>query len=263
MKRGPWRIVIGAATLVTYLVLLLPTLVVIAVSFNAKQTIAFPPSGLSLHWYGEAFRVFGDAFQLSVILGTVTAAVSIPLAMPAAMAIVRYEFPGRNTIQAVLLSPLFVPSLLIGVSLLSAFLTINLAGTFVALLMAHVLLTFPYVVRTVVASLQGLPHSIEESAATLGASPAQVLRHVTIPMVSSGIFAGALFAFLVSFGEINASVFVAGPDTTTLPIQLFSYLAFNSGPVVAAISVLQICLILVLVAVIERTVGLGKALQFG
>jgi putative spermidine/putrescine transport system permease protein len=263
MNRGPSRAVVAAGTLITYVVLLLPTLVIIGASFNVKQTTAFPPQGFSLHWYGEAIRQFGHAFTLSVILGATTAAVAIPLAVPAALAIVRYEFRGRNAIQALLLSPLFVPSLLIGVSLLSAFLTIELQGTFVALLLAHVLLTFPYVVRTVLASLQGIPRIIEESAATLGANPRQVMQHVTVPMMSSGIFAGALFAFLVSFGEINASVFVAGPSTTTLPIQLFSYLAFNSGPVVAAISVLQICLILVVVAVIERTVGLGKALQFG
>ena len=197
------------------------------------------------------------------MLGAATAALTIPLGVPAALAIVRTEFPGKQIVQTLLLAPLLVPSLLIGVALLGAYVTIGLEGSFLALLLAHVLLTLPYAVRTMIASLSGIDVAVEESAAMLGARPWQTLMRVTIPLMSSGIFAGALFAFVVSFGEINTSVFVAGPTTTTLPIEIFSYLQWNSGPIIAAVSVLQIGLTLGLTLVIERTVGLDKALRFG
>lgn len=263
MNRGLSRAMIVVGALLTFGLLLAPTVVTIGASFNPTELTVFPPQGLSLKWYAGAISQFGPAFILSTELGALTALVTIPLAIPAGLAIVRHSFYGKNAIQALLLSPILVPSLLIGMSLFSAFLTFNLQATFVGLLLTHVLLTLPYVVRTVLVSMYGIPEELEECATVLGANPRAVMQHVTVPLLSSGIFGGALFAFLVSFGEINATVFVAGPTTMTVPIQMFSYLEWNSSPVVAAISTLQICLTLVGVAILEKTVGVGKALQFG
>lgn len=263
MSRALLRPTLVLPVVVAYAFLVLPTVVVVGASFNGGELTVFPPSDLSLRWYGQAIRDFGPSFTLSLFLGLLTAALTVPLGIPAAIALVRLRFPGRDLIQTILLAPLLVPSLLIGVALLGAFVVIGQQRSFISLLLAHVLLTLPYVVRTIIASTAGIDPAVEESAAVLGASPRETFRRVTLPLMSSGIFAGALFAFVVSFGEINASVFLAGPSTTTLPIQIFSYLQWNSSPVIAAISVLQIAVTLALTLLIEKTVGLGKALQFG
>lgn len=263
MIRGIWRTALVGVVGLVYIALLLPTIVIVGAAFNAKQVTTFPPTSLSTQWFVEALHQFGPAFKFSLILATVTVVITMPIAVLAALAIVRYSFPGRNALQTLLLSPLLVPSLLVGVALLGAFVRLGFQGTFGAMLATHAILTLPYAVRTNTASLQGIDPAVEESATTLGARPIQTLFRVTVPLMSSGIVAGALFAFLVSLGEVNASVFVAGPSTMTLPIAIFSYLQWDSGPVIAATSVLQIGLIALITVIMERFVGLNKAFSFG
>jgi len=263
--RRRWSVLFILAVVFAYSYMLAPAFVIVTTSFNPSISLKFPPEGFSLTWYREfaASTQFIGAFGRSLVLALMAALTAALLGVPAAMGIARYQFRGRNLLQTFLLAPLFVPSIIIGVALLNFFVVINLRGTFLALLLAHALLTFPYVVRTVTASLAGLDPALEEGAAVLGATPWQTFTRVTLPLISSGIFAGVLFAFVISFGELNASIFLSGPTTVTLPIQIFSYLQWDTSPIIAAISAVQIGLNFTIAIIIDRVFGLNRAIQFG
>jgi putative spermidine/putrescine transport system permease protein len=247
-----------------YTFLLAPIIVIVFASFNPTQSLAFPPSGFSLRWYQEFLNmpVFVKAFQNSILVAIATAIIATVLAVPAAYAIVRYRFRGRDLTQSFLLAPTFVPSIIVGVALLNFFSNLALRGTLLAMLAGHVLLSVPYVLRTVTASLTGIDLTVEEAAMMLGTNPIVTFFKVTLPLMTSGIFAGVLFVFVTSFGELNASLFISGPNTVTLPIQIFSHLQWNSSPVIAAVSTTQIAMILGASLMIEKIFGLGKAMEF-
>ncbi len=258
------RILSVAALAASYIFLLAPVIVIILVSFSPTPSLAFPPSGFSLRWYQEFLNtpVFIKAFQNSILVALATAVIATLIGVPAAYAIVRVRFRGRDVAQSFLLAPTFVPSIIIGVALLNFFSNMSLRGTLVAMLAGHVLLSAPYVLRTVTASLTGIDLTTEEAAMMLGANPIVTFFKVTLPLMTSGIIAGVLFVFVTSFGELNASLFISGPETVTLPIQIFSFLQWNSSPVVAAVSTTQIAMIMGASLVIEKVFGLGKAMEF-
>ncbi len=147
--------------------------------------------------------------------------------------------------------------------MLHFFVSLKLRGTFLSILICHVILTTPYIMRTVIASLSGVDVAIEEAAEILGASRFQIFTKITLPLMASGVIAGLLFVFVTSFGELDASIFVTGPKTVTLPIQLFSYLQWSSSPVIASISAIQIIFVFVAALIIDRVLGLGKTMQLG
>jgi putative spermidine/putrescine transport system permease protein len=148
---------------------------------------------------------------------------------------------------------------LIGMSLLLALSVVRLTGTFGGMLLAHVLITLPYVVRTVSVSLHGVDPAVEEAARCLGATPLQGFLRVTLPLVRSGLIAGAIFAFIISFSDVYMALFISGPQTVTLPLRMFHFMEWEQSPIVAAVSVVQVVLILTLVIVAEKTVGFLKA----
>lgn len=242
--------------------ILAPLLVTVAISVSNTQFVTFPPRGFTLDWYWKVLQDadFQASLQFSGMLAVAATLGALLLGVPAAFAITRYEFPGREAAAAALLSPLVFPVLITGVALLQLFSMMNSTNTPLNLLIAHVLVTTPYVVRTVVASLLLTDISLEDAARTLGAGHWLVFRRITIPQIAPGLAAGALFAFMVSFDNFPISLWLADAQHNPIPILVFQMIAGVFDPSVAVISTLMILFAMVVVMILERVMGLRRAM---
>jgi len=260
MSALSWPIRLYAALMAVFL--LAPVLVVVASAFTGAEFVTFPPRGLSLKWFEKVLAdpQFVGPLWNSLRLGAAATLASAVLAVPAALAIVRRRFAGAAGLEAFLLSPLSLPTIILAIGLLFFAARIGLGGSFAALLAGHVVITVPYVLRTVVAVYAGLNRELEEAALTLGADPVRGFFLVTLPMLRPGILAGAIFAFLMSFDEVAVALLLSNTDTTTLPVSILSYLVYDYDPAVAAISTIQIAIVVVVLLVLERLFGVQHLL---
>ena len=248
------------------LLLLLPLVLTLSMSFDARDYLgSFPPTELSLRWY-EKF--FSDPYLLkglktSLQLASLTALIATALGLAAAVALDR--FPGRFAELAIslFLSPLIVPGVVIGFALLLFYARSGLQDTFLRLLGAHVLITFPYAIRTVLAALGGIRPSLAEVAQTLGASPTRAFWTVTFPLAKTGIAAGAIFAFVFSLDDVAVSIFLSDPDRYTLPVALVAMLHANFDLTIAAVAVLIMGTSIVLMLVLDWVAGLDRVIGAG
>ncbi|WP_228022738.1 ABC transporter permease [Streptomyces acidicola] len=268
--RMPWAHRLGragwAAVLVAlYLFLLAPILVVLVESFDDATYLRFPPQGFTFDAYGQVFA--NESFRLGIQVSGVTAAVTALLAMiagvPAALALTRLRFRGRSAIEAAFLSPLLVPHIVLGLALLLILAPIPLTDTYWGLILAHLGVTVPYVVRTVSAALMSADPRAEEAARTLGASGFTAFRRITLPAIRSGLLSGGVIAFLLSFDETVISLFVSGQNTVPLPVAVLQYVEYRSDPSIASLSVLLVLLSVVVVVLVERGLGLRRSLRSG
>jgi putative spermidine/putrescine transport system permease protein len=258
-RNGPWSLVYHT---IFVIFMLAPLAAVVAVSFTDKGYLSLPSDGLSLRWFRAIldYPGFIDAFWMSLYLGIASSTVAVGVSIPAALAIGRYRFPGREAVLGVFLSPLMIPSLVLGVSFLRFFAQVGLAGTFIGITFAHVILIMPYAIRLVLASVTGMPRDAEQAAATLGATRWTVFRRITLPLILPGIAGGWMLAFITSFDEVTMSIFVASPSTMTLPVRMYHHIAQTIDPLIAAISTLLIVLTAVLLVVLDRLFGLDRIL---
>ena len=246
-----------------YLFMLGPILITAAVSFNQSNRSLFPPQGFSLRWWTRALSPeWLDPLWFSLQLGATASILSVGLALPLAFALVRHRFRGRNALLALTLGPLLLPALVTGVGLLQLF---QYAGFreaigLPALIAGHVVICLPFAVRTISVSLQGLPPSLEHAAASLRAPPWRTQLHIVAPLIKNGIVAGALFAFIHSFTDVNLSLFLARPGETPINVKILGFLEFGFAPTLAAVSVVTIAIPLVLVIMVQRLTGLGDFL---
>jgi putative spermidine/putrescine transport system permease protein len=152
--------------------------------------------------------------------------------------------------------------LVTGIALLQFLSAIGLNSLigFWGLLIGHVVISLPFVVRTVAISLQGMPPSLESAAASLGARPMRVLREVTLPVISGGVFAGSAFAFVHSFTDVNLSLFLASPGERPVTVAILAFLEFGFAPTLAAVSMLSLVIPLAVIALLERFVPIGEFL---
>jgi len=259
MTAGPWAL-LRAFVIFVYVFSLGPILITAAVSFNATNRSFFPPRGFSVRWWEKAIAPeWIDPLVFSLKLGSLTAILSTILALPLAFAFYRYRFRGREALVAMTLGPLMLPTLVTGVGLLQLFQYLGWREFmgFTALLVGHVVICMPFAVRTVSISLQTLPPNVELAAASLGATRWATLRHVVFPLIKTGLVAGAVFAFIHSFTDINLSIFLARPGETPITVKILGFLEFGFAPTLAAVSVVTLLLPLLLVAIVERVSGLG------
>lgn len=243
-----------------YLLILGPTVIVVLVSFSSAETFAFPPPGLSLRWFVEFFQAdnMTSAFLFSIQVGVISAACATVLATLAARFVVKRSGLASAALESLFMAPLVFPAIILGLALLLFYRTINVGGP-AGLVLAHVLIGVPYSFRLVLASLQTFNLTLEEAAQSLGAGPVRTFLLVTLPIIWPGVLSGGLFAFIVSFGELNVALFLAGPGYNTLPIEIFGYLQFPGRQlIIAAASTLQVGMIIVLALTIERLVGLAR-----
>ncbi|HVA35983.1 MAG TPA: ABC transporter permease [Candidatus Dormibacteraeota bacterium] len=247
----PGRVALLAAAALVYLFIFLPLIFVTMISFFTNEIISFPAHGYTLRWYLNILQQiqFVQGFAMSFQVAIFAMVAGVVLGTLAAIALTRYRFPGRDFFNTLLLSPLLVPGIVAGTALYVFFVQIEksvglaLMATLPGLVLAHVTLTIPWTVRLISASLLGIDRSVEEAAMNLGASRWVTFLRITLPLIRPGIVAGALFSFIVSFGNLEMSLFLVGPGRTTLPIAILQYLSFNLDPTIAAVSVVEICIV--------------------
>lgn len=248
------------AVFILFIFLLLPVLLVIPLSFSNDDYLAFPPSGYSWRWYEALLQNHSmlNAFQVSLGLGVVVTLITLLVAIPAAYVIVRLRPPGTEIFYSIFTAPLLLPTIVLGLGILIVFASAGLLGTYHGIALGHLVITLPYALRVLATALDGLPAGVEEAAASLGASPLTVFFRVTLPLMGPGIVAATALSFLVSFDEVVITLFLAGPQVTTLPVELFRHVETRSDPLVAAASVILIVLTLAVVFIVDRSVGLSK-----
>ncbi|MBU8732149.1 MULTISPECIES: ABC transporter permease [Cytobacillus] len=248
------------ACLLVYIFLLAPILVVLLSSLTTTEYIVFPPEGLTLRWYTELIEhpEFMQSFTLSIIVAFGTAIISTAIGTLASLAVVRRQFKGKTAIVQLVGSPLLIPSVVFGVALLQFYSWIGLAASPLALILGHIILTVPFVMRLVVASLVGFDRSIEQAALNLGAGPMKVFFQITLPIIKSGVIAGAIFAFITSFDDLTVALFIVSTDVVTLPVRIYTYMQYQYDPIITSVSSIMILFTVVLMLVIERVLGVGK-----
>jgi len=235
----------------------LPLIVLFGVSLNEGSQQLFPPQGLSLRWFVNVFsrQGFVDAIVFSMELAMMATAVSVVLGTLAGLAIVRYQFLGRDLLITFFMSPMIVPQVVVGIAFLLAFTAMRIHSSFTALLVMHIVLALPFTIRVVVASLTRFRISLEEAARSLGASPIHAFFLVTLPVIRPGMVAASVFAFVASFENFTATQFLIW-DRTTLPVEIFSYVQTENDPTGAAISAMIVAAVAILVASVHRYINI-------
>lgn len=257
---GAGRVLSSFAALV-YVLILAPIVVVVMLSFSADNFILFPPSGYSLRWFRQlpGNGPLLAALWLSVQIAAVVTVLSLVVGVPAALALAKGRFAGKDALTGFFLAPLLLPTLITGLALLLFFSPLRLTATLPGLVLGHMTVTVPFVIRMMTTALANLPDDIEAAAATLGATPWRVVRRVTLPLATPGLIACACLSFLLSFDETVISLFIAGPRASTLPVEMVRYVEGRTDPLIAALSVVLIVATLAVVLVVERLVGVARA----
>ena len=231
-----------AALVLLYLVF--PILVVIPLSFSAGTYLSFPPPGFSLRWYANFFgrTDWLGAASLSLWVGAAVMLLATALGAPAALALVRSDFHGKNFLTGFIISPLIAPAIIVAIGIYFFYARLGLVGNPFALVIAHTALAVPFVVINVAATLQGFDESLEQAAMNLGATPWRTFWQVTFPIIRPGVLAGALFAFISSFDELVVALFISGSSAVTLPRKMWESIRFEIDPTIAAVSTMLIVL---------------------
>lgn len=231
-------------TILIYIFMFAPIVVVIVLSFNPEQFGSFPMKGFSLRWFVKLAQneTILIAFKNSIILGFFTAVVSTAFGILASLAFVRYNFPGKNTLNTLLLAPIMIPEVILGVALLLFIRWLQQPKSFALLVIGHVVLTLPYVLLIVQARLGGIKKEYEEAAQSLGANPFQTFKEVTLPLLTPAIMAGMLFSFTISFDDITATLFWATAQNQTVPVKIFGMLRNSISPEINALGTVMIVL---------------------
>jgi len=262
------RVALLAAAALGYAVILTPILFVCWLSFFSNEIVTFPPQGYTLRWFAHIFdqNNFVSGFVTSLQVGVAAMIGGLVLGVPASLVLARRKFPGREALNTLLVLPLVVPGVVAGTAIYVFQIEVEIAtelpllGSRAGLVFAHIMITIPWTVRLLTASLAGFDRSVEEAALNLGATPLQAFFKVTLPVIKPGMVAAALFGFIISFGNLEMTLFLVAPGQTTLPIAILQYLQWRIDPTIAAVSLLQILLIGTGMLITDRYVKLTRVL---
>ncbi len=248
-----WTALLWAASILVFVFLVAPILAIVPLSFNSREVLTYPLSGFSLRWYDQFFTSFEwmRAFKNSFIVGSAATALATGLGTLAALGLTRADFRGKGLVMAVLLSPMIVPLIIVAVGFYFFFAPLGLTGTYLGLILAHAALGAPFVVITVMATLQGFDPGLMRAAASLGAGPIESFFRVVLPLIGPGVASGALFAFATSFDEVVVVLLIAAPEQRTLPREMFSGIRENFSPVITAVATVMIAVSIVLLVTLE------------
>lgn len=237
-----------------------PFAIIVAASFSAGDTMAFPPQGFSLKWVAKVFSVesFRESFAISMFLAVGGTFVALILGIPAAYAMSRYRLPGAEAVRFMVSLPIIVPGIIVGLALLR-YLVLPLGVSItLALFLAHTALILPYAVRVVSASLNNLRADMEEAAVLLGCSRMGAFFKVVLPNIRGGILSAFILGFVTSFNQVPVSLFLSGPGVRTLPIDMLGYMEIVFDPSIAALSSLLAFLSIGIVFAAERFLGFSR-----
>jgi len=256
-----WFFVSRSFNLLILLFLILPILVMIPLSFSDSSFLMYPIKGFSLRWYQNLFesQEWMSAARNSFIVAPAATVIATVLGTLAAVGLNKANFRGKAILMAVLISPMIVPVVVVGVGVYLFFAQIGLSDSYLGLILAHAALGAPFVVTTVLATLQNFNHNVVRASLSLGASPLHTFFRITLPLIAPGLISGALFAFTTSFDEVVLTLFVAGPNQATLPRQMFAGIKDNISPTIAALATILIIFSTCLLLVLEWLRGRSKA----
>lgn len=243
------------AALLVFMVL--PILVIIPLSFASSSFLAYPMPGWSLQWYEHLLTSddWARALKNSFIVAPAATLLATVLGTCAAVGLNRASFPGKGALMALIIAPMVVPIVVVGIACYLVFAKIGLADTYVGLIVVHAALGAPFVVTTVLATLQGFDHNLVRASLSLGAGPLHSFFRVTLPVIAPGVITGAVFAFATSFDEVVVTLFIAGAEQTTLPRQMFTGIRENINPTIAAAATLLTVFTTALMFVLEWVRG--------
>jgi putative spermidine/putrescine transport system permease protein len=248
---SPVTILMAGGALVAFLFLISPLIVVIPNGFSAGTYLLFPPPGISLRWFSNFFsnETWTDATIMSFQVAIGASVLATVAGTSAAVALDSWSFRGKNLLLLLLLSPLVIPVVIIGIAAYTFFVTINLYGSVVSMVLAHAILGVPYVLISVTAALNQQDPRLRMAALSLGASPWKTFREITLPLSLPGIVGGMIMAFIISFDEVVIATFLASIRTTTLPMRMFQAVQAELDPTIAAASTLLIVFAALLLSV--------------
>ncbi len=249
-----------AAAIAVIVFLQVPVAVVVLAAFSKTSYLTIPPQGWTLDWFVKVLSdpTYLSAIRMSLILAISSTLVALAVGVAAAYALFRKAVPGADAIAAALMSPLVMPAVVVGVSLLQYYSLTGLRGSMLGLILAHVVITSPYVVRSALASLAGVDVAVEEAARCLGADGPDAFRLVTLPLIAPGVAAGALFSFITSLDNVPVTIFLISAQQTTLPVLIFSSVEMGVDPSVAAVSTLLIAATGLGLVLAERIAGFHR-----
>jgi putative spermidine/putrescine transport system permease protein len=252
-----WLYAVGVLVMVF---LVVPTLLVIPMSFSGAQYLEFPPRQWSLRWYQSYFGSpsWMQATATSLKAGLLTALVATPLGTMAAYGLLVSRTPHKGLLTALLLTPMVAPVILIGIGVFYAYVKLKLVNTLAGLVLAHSMLAIPVVMLVVSSALKTYDMNQEMVARSLGASRLRAFMLVTLPQIRFTVVSGAVLAFLTSFDEIIVSLFISGGDNSTLTRNMFNALRDQVDPTIAAISTLIVVITSVLLAATQLLGRAGK-----
>lgn len=250
-----WAAIIGAA-----IFLLAPLLVIAAASFSPTPVFDLPLEGASTRWYQRIGQLegFWPALWLSLQIALVSTIIALVLGTCAAIGIVRGRIPGADAVATALVSPLMMPGLVLGIAMLQYFRAIGFTATWSGLLLAHLIVTLPYVARTMIAGMARFDFTIIEAARTLGCTYPSAILRVMVPALAPSFLTAGLFSFLASFDNYPVSIFLTDVRNKTLPIKMLQYIEEAPDPTLAALSTLILLATVVLLFVSDRVVGLHR-----
>jgi putative spermidine/putrescine transport system permease protein len=256
--RGRW---FAAYAAVAALFLILPELMVVAVSLNPTSRMVISWTSVSGRWYASLWehREFLRGFVLSFALAPFVSLCSLLLGGAAAYGTARLRPRRAAPLQGLFLAPLMVPAAALAVALFLLLHTFRLTDTIWGVFIAHVVATLPYTFRTLLAGVRGLDRALEEAALSLGASRLAVFCRVTLPLIRPSLAAAALFALIVSIDEFTLTLFISGRTIETIPLVIFNNTQYGMDPTVAAASTVLIAVSAVVIVLLERVVGLRTA----
>ena len=264
MERWSFNAVLGTLAGVAALLLIAPTVVVLITSFTSAFSLRFPPPGYSARWYlalwNDSPEILAAALT-SLEVAVLATCASVLLGVGAALALARQTGAWARALDSVFMSPLMLPSLALGLSLLVLF---NLAGTglsLATLVIGHIAITTPYVLRTSIASLTQMDPQLLESARSLGARPLFIFRTITLPLIAPGVAAGAFIAFMSSFDNVAVSLFLSDARSEVLPIRLWHIIEANLDVRAAAASGVLIAFTILLGIIMEKLAGISRHMR--
>jgi putative spermidine/putrescine transport system permease protein len=222
----------------TVFYLLAPTLVIIPMSFTEGSILSFPPDGFSLRWYEQMLTrsEWSTGLSNSAVVAILTAILATALGTLAALGMTRGRFPGRSLVNALALSPLIVPVVIIAIGMFSLYVQWRISGSVVGLVVAHTALALPFVIVNVGTSLRTMDRNLELAAANLGATPARSFFRITLPIILPGVLAGAIFSFITSWDEVVVAIFLTSARFRTLPVRMWEQVRQVVDPTVAAVA---------------------------
>ncbi len=263
-ERRSFYLVFGLLGGTAAFLLAAPTVIVLITSFTSGYTLKFPPAGYSVRWYVALLQNSPEiiaAAWISLKIAVASTAIGVLLAVAAALSLARQRAMWARLLDAMFMSPLMLPLLAIGLALLVMFSRLGVELSMMTLVIGHVVITAPYILRTTIANYVQLDPVLNDSARALGARPWFAFRTVTLPLITPGIAAGAFIAFMASFDNVAISLFLSDARSQVLPIKLWNIIESSLDVRAAAASGVLILVTIVLALVMERVAGLSRHMR--